>query len=349
MTTVKLGDRLIGPDQPPFFVAELGICHGGNLETALMLARAAAEAGADAIKTETFNRELMVFDPSAECSYVINGQKVTYPLAEHMDRYELPLSAHKRIKEESDRLGLPFFSTAHDFESIDFLVEIGSDAVKIASADLIHYPLLRYAARQGLPVILDTGGALQHEVEIAVDLLRDEGQDQIIINHNPAGHPGPAEWQDLRIIPRLQDILGVPVGLADHYEGYNMVYAAAAVGAHLIEKPISEDRFVPEPERNWSISLADLPQVLATMKEFYTALGVSKRTLSPQAKLYRDQNRMACAAAKDLAAGAELTLETVAFGRPRLGIGVEFWDQVEGKKLRRAKKQHQFITWEDLD
>jgi sialic acid synthase SpsE len=290
----------------------------------------------------------MVYDPSATMSYTVGGKKYCVSLAEHMDRYELSFDEHHRIKKLCDELGVSFISTAHDFTAIDFLETIGAAAIKIASPDIIHYPLLRYAARKQIPLFLDTGSAHQYEIEIAVKILREEGLEDIVVNHNPQGHPALAEGHDLKIIPRLQEILSIPIGLADHYEGYEMIYAAVAVGANTLEKPISRDRFVHEPERNWSITIDDLPQVLKNLRKTYDALGKSERTLSKEAEIYRDANRMACVAACDLAAGDEVNLDNVTFGRPRKGIGVEHWDIIEGRKLRRAIKKRDFLQWEDL-
>ena len=209
-------------------------------------------------------------------------------------------------------------------------------------------PLLRYVAQKRIPVFLDTGSAYQHEIELAVKTLRDEGLEDIVVNHNPQGHPAPADQHDLRVIPRLQDILGIPIGLADHFEGYDMLYAAAAVGANTLEKPISRDRFVHEPERNYSISIDDLPDVLSNLRDVHSALGKPEKAMSKEAENYRDRNRMACVAARDLKPGDIVNFDNITFGRPRKGIGVEFWDLIEGRKIRHAINQHDFIRWEDL-
>lgn len=349
MNVVTVGGRTIGAGAEPFFVAELGICHEGRLDVALELTRKAAAAGAHCVKTETFQRETLVYDPSATATFTIRGETLTVPLIEHMDQYGLTFEEHGRIKQECDLLGLPFMSTAHDKEAVDFLVGIGAAAIKIASPDIVHGPLLRYVAGTKLPVFLDTGSALQTEIETAVGILRANGGTQVVVNHNPAGHPSPAERHDLRIIPRLQQVLGVPVGLADHYEGYDMAWAAVAVGADTVEKPVSRDRFVPEPERNYSISIDDLPDFLRHMATIYSALGRSERTLDDKALAYRRMNRVAMVTAADLDAGTVIDETTVTFGRPRKGIGVEFFDEVKGLKLRRRLAKGSFITWTDLD
>lgn len=349
MQNVKIWDYPIGEGNAPFFVAELGICHGGKVDVALELAEAAVAAGVHCVKTETFQRHAMVFDPEATTRYAIHGEVITVPLIEHMEQYELSYEEHHKIKKRCDELGVPFISTAHDFEAIDFLCAIGAAGIKISSPDIIHYPLLRYAATKNLPIIMDTGGAFQYEVEIAVRVLREGGVKNIIVNHNPSGHPAPAHQHDLRIIPRYKELFQVPIGIADHYEGYEMLYAATILGTHLLEKPISKDRSVPEPERNWSISLDDLPEVLEIVGKMYSALGKSERELAESAIPYRNQNRMACVAAKALNAGDPIHFSNVIFGRPRKGIGVEYWDLIEGRKLRKSKNQYEFIQWEDLD
>ena len=348
MHSVKVGRHTIGPGSPPFFVAELGICHEGRLDIALELTEKAAIAGAHIVKTETFQREMLVFSPDAMASYTINGEKITFSLSELMDRYELSYDEHHQIKLKCDELHVPFMSTAHDFNGIDFLKEIGAAAIKIASPDIINYPLLRYAASAELPIFLDTGSAYQHEVELAVKTIRDQGWMDIIVNHNPNGHPAAPAGHNLRTIKQLEQILQLPVGLSDHYEGYEMLYAAVAAGALTVEKPVSRDRTVLEPERNWSISIDDLQQVITTTMNVYEALGSPQRQLTRNQEEYRNNNRLACVVGRDLAPGDQISLEHIIFGRPRKGIGVEHWDLIEGRILRKEKKKNSFLQWSDL-
>lgn len=346
---VRIGEHKIGPGHSPFFIAELGICHEGSVDIALELAKAAIDAGANMIKTESFMRRKMVFDNSAETTYSIKGKKITVPLAEHMDKYELTPEEHERILLYCKDLGVPFMSTVHCFEAADLMAELGASAIKIASPDIVHYPLLRYVAQKKLPVFLDTGAALQYEIELAVRTLRKEGLEDIIVNHNPSGHPALPENHDLNIIPRLKKILDIPIGLSDHSDAYEMLFIAVALGANSIEKPISIDNSIEGPERNYSISIPDLPGVLKRVHGVYLALGRSERiSLSQAEEKYRYNNRMVCIAAQDLYPGDEVNFENVIFGRPRKGIGVEHWDLIAGRKLRNSKKKNEFLGWEDI-
>ncbi len=349
MDFVAIQDRLIGPGEPPYFVAELGICHGGDLDVALRLTQEAARAGAPCIKTETFQADRLIGDPSLTTSYVINNQTRTELLSEHMARFQLSFEEHHAIKKECDRLGVSFMATAHDIESVEFLKNIGAAAVKAASPDLIHIPLLRSMASSGLPVFLDTGSAHLHEILRAIMTLRGAGAKHIVINHNPAGHPAPAIQHDLLRIPQLMKLTNIPVGISDHYEGYDMLLAATALGACVLEKPVSEDRFVHEPERNWSISIQDLPRQLERIREVFLSIQpMGVNGLNPEQESYRLRNRMSLTAAKNLEPGDPVNLQHIDFSRPRKGIGVEYWDEVSGLRLRKAKKKGEFITWEDL-
>lgn len=345
MSSITIAGRQIGDGHRPWFVAELGTCHEGDLEIAKANARAAAKAGADCIKTELFY-ETEVFDDSATKVWSHRGTTHEESLITHMRRYQFTLDQHAEIKAVADEVGLPFMATAHDFERVDFLVDIGAAAVKIASPDIVHLPLIRAAAASGLALFLDTGGAFQHEVEMAVRVAREAGCERLVVNHNPSGHPAPPASHHLRVLQRFKTLFDCPIGLADHYDGYDMVGAAVALGANVVEKPVSRNRFEERCEHIWSVSLDDLPGVIASMHAVWEALGESER---PGTGLFADSpHRVALVARHDLEAGTPLTLDTVEFGKPRKGIGVEHWDLVQGRRLKKAVRRHAFITWDDL-
>lgn len=346
MATVRVGDRTVGGGEPPFFVAELGICHRGPVDVAKDNAKAAAEAGADCIKTELFY-ETEVFDTSAVKTFSTRSGRKEVPLLEHMRRYQFTLEQHHEIKRFADELGLPFMATAHTRERVDFLVQIGAAAVKIASPDIVHYPLIRYAGASGLALFLDTGGAWQHEVEMAVKAALDAGCRRLVVNHNPDGHPAPPQGHNLRAIARYKELFGIPVGLSDHCDGYDMAFAAVVAGAEAIEKPISEDRFIEECEHLWAVSRDDLPEFVTSLKRAHAALGAPQRPMGEGLRP-SSQHRVALVARRDLAPGEPITWDNVTFGKPRLGIGVELWDEVEGRPLGRAVEQGAFIRFEDL-
>jgi sialic acid synthase SpsE len=146
----------------------------------------------------------------------------------------------------------------------------------------------------------------------------------------------------------MQTALGVPVGISDHYQGYEMAYAAVAAGADLIEKPISLDRHVPGPEKAWSVSAKDLAGLVDDLKELGRGLTGMPHKMTREQQLYRRRNRVSCVAGRDIARGETLDEDCVVFARPHKGIGVEHWDMVRGRRIARTKKAGQFINWKDL-
>lgn len=344
----RLGAHHIRNGGEPVFIAELGICHGGCSETALRLAKAAIDAGAHCIKTESFHTASLVLNPSATCTYTLRGEVITEPLVEHMLRYELPLETHQQICALCRDHHVPFMATVHDMAAVDAIVAAGASALKIASPDVVHYPLLRHVARTGLPVFLDTGAALLQEIQRAVQVLASAGQRGIVVNHNPSGHPAPAGGHHLCFMQRLQKELGVSVGISDHYAGDDMALCAVVMGAVAVEKPVSFDNTVPEPERAWSVNVQDIPVLMRRIAEAYAARGSEERILDARQENYRAQNRLACAASRDLSPGEPLTLDNITFGRPCIGIGVEHWDDIAGRTLLNPKKKHEFLGWEDI-
>ncbi|MBA1329761.1 N-acetylneuraminate synthase, partial [Candidatus Endoriftia persephone str. Guaymas] len=225
---VRIGNRYIGDDHPCFITFEAGPTHNG-LEMAKRLVKHAAEAGADAVKFQIFDPERLVADKKMPFSYEIlvdreSGrlQRVEEPLYEILHRRCLSRDEWRELKRYSDSLGLAFFSTASFEEDIDLLVELGCDSIKIASGDINHHPLLRYAARTGLCLQLDTGSATLGEVETAVDLILTEGNEQIIIHQCPSGYPARLNSINLNIIPTLKRLFPFPAAFSDHTPGWEM-------------------------------------------------------------------------------------------------------------------------------
>lgn len=343
MQPVTVRDTTIGSGHPIYCVAELGTCHEGSLDCALALARAAAEAGFDCVKTETFQKDAILFDPEATFSYTLRGEVITEKLADHMERTELTFAEHEAIRRECQNLDVAFMSTAHDREGVDFLVDIGADAIKIASPDIVNGPLLDYAASSGIPLFIDTGGAVDDEILRARRRLAERGFNQAVFNHHPGGHPTPAEEYNFNTIHHLKSMLDVPVGTADHFDGYLMAFAATAVGVDAIEKPISFDRFLRAPEHIYSIAVKDLGDVLRSIRAIEAARGSAHAR-----KIRKNPHRSAVVAKRDLAEGERLSLDNVRFGRPAHGIPVEYWDVVEGRSIKRPIRSGGFVAWDDI-
>jgi N,N'-diacetyllegionaminate synthase len=347
---IKIGNFTLGQDHLPAFIAELGICHLGDVNRAIQTVAAVFKAGGPCIvKTETFQPDKMVIDKEHRIiSKIINSkgeiEDMDESLLEHMERFHLTLKEHQQICEYVHKNGGAFLSTAHDYESVDFLQKIKADAIKIASPDIVHIPLLRYAAQTGLPIVLDTGGATRWEIARAVWTVRETGNEQIIVNHHPGGHPAPAEGYGLDEMVNYRTLYNTVIGTADHYHGEDMIMAAAALNSDFIEKPVTLEPNIPEPEQIYATPVERIGAVRNSLESIWKAsLPQKERTGSRNAS-----GRMSFRAARDMKAGDLINYEDTWPSRPRSGIGVENWDLVENTYLQKDISKGDDLTWSHI-
>ncbi|MFA4906500.1 MAG: N-acetylneuraminate synthase family protein [Candidatus Margulisiibacteriota bacterium] len=346
---VEVGGVQIGDGAKVFTVVELGVCHEQKVELAEHFIEVAARSGAQAVKVEAFQADELVVDRSIEHEYgTVTGRKKEnyYSL---LKRLELSYEEHARLKRKADQEGILFFSTVHNKPSVDFMYDLGVCAFKIASPDVINYPLLRYLAKTGRPIFMDTGGAFIGEIERAVTLLANAGAKDLIIMHNPAGYPAPPEKTDLRMIPMMKTLFNIPVGLSCHTPGFDMVVAAVALGANVVEKPIARSRYLESPEHIFSFLDTEAAEFVTKIRTVETSLGQVRRTTVEEKSLPRFIGRRGLYAAADLAAGEVLSEKNLLPAKPWQGISIEFIDEVVGKRLKKALKKHTPIHWGDLE
>lgn len=344
---VTVGGREIGLGRPVFIVVELGVCHEQNVGLAKHFIRRAREAGADAVKVESFQADDFAFDRDLTHTYGVLGGERTENYYRMLKRLELSYDDYRELKRTADAEGILFFSTVHNPKNADIMQDMGVCAFKIASSDVTNLPLIRDLAGRGLPVFMDTGGAYLGEIERAVREFESRGFADLALMHNPLGYPAPLEKTDLRMIPALAGALGLPVGLSCHTPGFDMVVAAVALGACAVEKPVSRDRSLPSPEHVFSFLDSETETFVAKVRDTETALGEARRRAVPDTA-YSRKTRRGTYAARDLAAGEALDAEKVVFGRPLKGIPVELADAVLGRTLKRPKARLEPIGWEDL-
>jgi sialic acid synthase SpsE len=242
-------------------------------------------------------------------------------------------------------LKLPFIASVYDFEGIDFLVAEGAAGLKISRHNLTHLPLVAHAARSGLPVILDAGLCYLDELARTVQTAQREGVSGLIINHHPGMQPTPPERHNLRVMQTWKQTFNVPVGLACHYRGDELVFASIGLGANFIEKGVVEDNTRVEQDVVSATNLADLPALWQRMRNCSAALGATL----PQIDEPRNLNtRRGLVARRAITAGEMLTLENVGFAWPPLGIRVEDWESVAKRPAHRALAAGEVIAWGDV-
>jgi sialic acid synthase SpsE len=351
---VQINGIPVGENAPCFITFEAGPTHQG-LESAKRLAKHAQEAGGNAIKFQVFDPMKLVADPTLPFTYQVltnasTGQTetVTEPLRDILLRRQMKLEEWRELKNYCDDIHLAFFATACFHEDVDFLVEIGCQSIKIASADVNHLPFIRYAARTGLCIQLDTGMASIGEIEVAVDAIHAEGNNSIVIHHCPSGYPAHLESINLRAIPTIKRLFGCPVAFSDHSVGWDMDIAALAVGANMLEKTITEDRTTRSVEHVMSLEPQDMRRFVEVIREIEIALGKPRRVLSDDERTKRSLYRRSLHVARDLPVGSVLTENDIDYRRPGTGISPERLSEVLSRSLTTHKTAGQKLEWEDL-
>jgi sialic acid synthase SpsE len=352
---VQFGKRRVGDGQPCFITYEAGPTHAG-LESAMRLADLTAAAKADAIKFQVIDPDRLVADRSQLFTYDVlidrdsgETETVSEPLYDILCRRALSKDDWRVLKRHCDAHRLAFFATVGFEDEIELLEELGCDSIKIASADVNHTPLLRRAAKSGMCLQLDTGNATIGEIEAAVDVIRGEGNENIIIHHCPSGYPARLESINLHVIPTLKRMFPYPVAYSDHTPGWDMDLAAVALGANLVEKTITEDRTTRSVEHIMSIEPHDMVAFIAVIRDLEVAMGSPRRMMSPPEVERRNANRRSVHLRQDLAAGSVLDLPDLDFRRPGTGIPPTETDRLVGKSLRVAKAAGERLDWADLD
>lgn len=344
----------IGKNHSCYITFEAGPTHQG-LESAKKLAKHAKDAGGNAIKFQVFDSLRLVADPSLPFTYQTLKNRdsgeletISEPLRDILLRRQMKEHEWRELKAYCDSIGIAFFATACFHEDVDFLVEIGCHSIKIASADVNHLPFIRYAAKTGLCIQLDTGMASIGEMEIAVDAIRAEGNNNIIIHHCPSGYPAHLESINLRAIPTIQQVFGCPVAFSDHSVGWDMDIAAVAVGANMVEKTITEDRATRSVEHVMSLEPQDMQQFVQIIRNLEVALGNNRRVLSDAEKVKRDAIRRSIHAIRDLPEGHVLREADIDYRRPGTGISPDKLETVLAKTLKHPLPAGTRINLEDL-
>lgn len=331
---VKFGKRKVGDGEPCFITYEAGPTHSG-LESAKRLVRMAADAGADAVKFQIFDPDRLMADKKMLFSYEVLVDKntgamemVDEPLYDILCRRCMTQDEWRVLKKYSDSLGLAFFSTVAFEDDIALLKELGCDSIKIASGDVNHFPLLRQAARTGMCIQLDTGSSTLGEVEAAVDVIRAEGNENIIIHQCPSGYPARLNSINLNIITTLKKLFPYPVAFSDHTPGWEMDVAAVALGANLLEKTITEDRTTRSVEHIFSLEPNEMKRFIEVIREVETALGTSRRILHSAELTKRLKARRSLYVPAGAKRGQRLGDVAVEFRRPGTGIAPDRYEEM---------------------
>ena len=351
---LEMAGRHIGEGHPVFVVFEAGPTLDG-LDSAKNLVRLAAEAGADAIKFQIFEPDRTLTDKNQLFSYDVlvdrntgRTETVSEPLYDIYCRRYLSRDHWREVKASSNQSGFAFFATADSFEDVDFLVEIGCVSIKIASCDINHFPLIRYACREEICLQLDTGNATLGEIEKALDVMLHEGKDNVIVHLCPSGYPARLESIHLKSIPTMKQMFNCPVGFSDHSPGWDMDIAAVALGANLVEKTITTDRTIRSPEHMISLEPREMSRFIDTVRDIETALGETRKRLHPQNLSDRTALRRSVYLIENVEKGMRLGDAEVDFMMPGYGIQPDRYEELSDARFTADLPAGKRLEYADL-
>ena len=330
-------------------IAEAGVNHNGSLELAKQLVDKAVDAGADYIKFQTFKTEKLVTKSAKQAEYQqrnIGSQEDSQFLM--LKKLELSPEDHRILIDYCNKMGIKFFSTAFDFDSMDYLHSLKLDLWKIPSGEITNYPYLKKIASYHQPVILSTGMSTMEDIEACLKVLTDNGltKDQITILHCNTEYPTPFEDVNLRAMQTIKERFGTQVGYSDHTKGIEVPIAAVALGATVIEKHFTLDRNMPGPDHKASLELDELKAMVSAIRNIEKALGSAEKKISDSERKNIAIARKSIVAATDIKKGEILTEENITVKRPGTGISPMRWEEVLGTKAVRDFQEDEIIEVE---
>lgn len=313
-------------------IAEAGVNHNGDVGLALALVDAAHAAGADIVKFQTYSAERLVTRSGMKASYQASSVRPDESQFEMLRRLELSPEAHHQIVAHCRNLGIEFLSTGFDIESLNFLLTLGVDLIKVPSGELTNLPMLCRIGELNYPTIISTGMADLKEVQAAIAVLEGVGlsRSNMTVLHCTTEYPTPMGDVNLRAMSAMKDLLGVKVGYSDHTLGIEVPIAAVALGATVIEKHFTLDRAMEGPDHKASLEPSELRAMVASIRNIEVALGSPVKTPTPSEIAMRLVARKSIVARVPIQSGAVLTSENLAVKRPGTGISPMAWDEVIG-------------------
>ncbi len=348
MEKVAIGKRLVGNGEPCFIIAEAGSNHNRDFKQAKRLIDVASEAGADAVKFQTFSAEKLYSKKTPTMSYLKKNKllKKDETVWDLLKRLELPREWHKDLAKYCKEKKIIFLSTPFDLEAVDQLEEVGMPAYKIASYEITHLPLLKRVAETDKPIILSTGMADLSDIETALDVIYKTGNRNVILLHCAINYPPKFEDLNLRAIQTMKQAFQLPVGFSDHTMGITADIAAVALGACAIEKHYTTSRKLDGPDHSFAVEPEELKAMVRGIREAEKALGspVKKRTQAEE-EMYK-LGRRSLVAAKRINRGSVIQPDMIDVKRPGFGIPTKLMDVVVGKKAKVDIDEDEILTWE---
>jgi pseudaminic acid synthase len=340
ISDIRIENTLVGLGHKPFIIAEMSGNHNQSLEKALSIVDAAAEAGAHALKLQTYTADTLTIDVTDNEFFIGDANSLWKgrSLYELYQEAHTPWEWHQAIFDRAKEKGILCFSTPFDDTAVDFLETLNAPAYKIASFENNHLPLLKKVARTGKPVIMSTGLSRLSDLEIAVATLRENGCRDIILLKCTSTYPATPQTTNILTIPHMTDLFGCHVGLSDHTFGIGVSVASVALGARVIEKHFTIDRKEGGVDASFSLEPQEFKMLVEEAERAFLALGEVKYGILEEEQKSITFKR-SIYIVKDMMAGEEFTSENVRIIRPGLGMPPSYFDAIIGKRINRDAKR----------
>ncbi len=345
--SITIAGRRIAVDEPPYVIAEMSANHNGSIENAFKIIEAARQAGADAVKLQTYRPDTITLNCDSEDFRIHGGLWDGRTLYELYEEAHMPWEWHTPLFEHAHKQGITIFSSPFDNTAVDLLEDLNAPAYKIASFEAVDLPLIKYVASTGKPMIISTGMADAEEIQEAINAAREGGCKELAILHCVSGYPAPAEDYNLRTIPDLIARFGLVTGLSDHTLDNTTAITSVAMGASIIEKHFTLNRNGGGPDDTFSLEPAELAALCKDSKTAWAALGKVDygRKLSEEGNV---KFRRSLYFVKDLKAGEVITPDAVRSVRPGYGLTPKYFDQIIGRTALRNIRANSPVSTADF-
>ena len=345
---VCIAGDAIGAGQPCWVIAEAGVNHNGDANKAHELVEAAARAGANAVKFQTFKAEKLVSKSAPQAEY----QKKNAPEVsqwEMLKKLELPISVFQELAQHAQQRGLVWLSTAFDEESADQLAEMQMPAWKIPSGEITNLPFLAKLAATGKPLLISTGMCNLGDVEAAVETVERAGGKELVLLHCVSSYPAPAEAVNLKAMKTLAETFGYPVGYSDHTLGCEVAWAAVALGACVLEKHFTLDNKLPGPDHAASLEPEELKALMKGIRTIEAAMGDGRKRPAEAERDTAAVARKSLVATQTILAGELFTSQNFDCLRPGTGLPPKVAHHFLGRAARRQIAAGEMLTWDMVE
>lgn len=346
---IKLGNYTINENSSTFIIAEMSANHLMDFERAVAIIKAAKEAGADAIKIQTYTPDTITLDCSDPCFQITQGtiwDGIT--LHKLYETAFTPWEWQPKLKKIAEDMGLVFFSSPFDLSSVDFLESLDVPAYKVASFEITDIPFIKKIAMTGKPIIISTGIAYLKDIELAIQTCKEVGNENVILLKCSSAYPAPYEDINLKTIPSMKEIFDCLVGISDHTMGCAIAGAGVALGAKVVEKHLTISRADGGADAEFSMEPQEFKQMVDQIRKIEKALGKITYELTEKQKASREHSR-SLFIAQDMKAGEVFTKDNLRSIRPACGLHTKYYEELLGKKINKDVKMGTPMNWNLID